>query len=596
MKSTITTVFTIVFLLFSFFGISQTSLEGIVTNAETGEPIINATISVYKNDVLITGGETDLNGKYSILDLQPDNYNLEASFIGYITQQQIAVIIKKDSTYRFDFTLNQGHLLDEIIVKKENRPFASKKIRGIASSISGISSDSKVASMTSPRSGISFVGGDKLTELRTEQPLPSSGQITVGEWNDLHNWKEWISLLVNEEYNIMTKRYEIYPTQRYSVVIINKDKAVIPNIRVQLINNDNTIVWEALTDNAGKAELWGQPFLINEEENTYHIIANNKRINTPKTIDKGSNTIIINHDCVTPQKMDIVFTVDATSSMSDEIHYLKSELLDVIDKIQETNDEIEFRTGSVFYRDLRDKYLTRVSPLSSNKDDIIDFVMKQNASGGGDKPEAVDEAFEESLNLDWDVEALKLVFLILDAPPHEDEETLNNIRRQIKEAAKKGIKIIPITASGIGRETEFLMKFMAMMTNGTYVFITDDSGIGEAHLAPIVTDFEVEKLNDCIVRLINQYSKSYSCESDYGSKLDLEIKIYPNPSTQYINIETHSIAKKIDILASNGMLVKSVKPTNKSTKIELEDLVNGVYTANIYLEETVLSKQIILLK
>ncbi len=294
--------------------------------------------------------------------------------------------------------------------------------------------------------------------------------------------------------------------------------------------------------------------------------------------------------------MDIVFTVDATSSMSDEIHYLKSELLDVIDKIQETNDDIEFRTGSVFYRDLRDEYLTRVSPLSSNKDDIIDFVMKQNASGGGDKPEAVDDALEETLNLDWNIDALKLVFLILDAPPHEDEETMKNIRRQIKEAAEKGIKLIPITASGIGRETEFLMKFLAMMTNGTYVFITDDSGIGEAHLAPVVTDYEIEKLNDCMVRLITQYSKSYSCNNDYLFNSGIDIKIYPNPSTQYINIETQYTPTKINILASNGMLVKSVKPANKSTSKALEDLVNGVYTAVIYVGETVLTRQIILLK
>jgi hypothetical protein len=191
---------------------------------------------------------------------------------------------------------------------------------------------------------------------------------------------------------------------------------------------------------------------------------------------------------------------------------------------------------------------------------------------------------------------LKLVFLIIDAPPHENEVTMRKFRSKIVDALAKGIKLIPITASGIGRETEFLMKFMVMMTNGTYAFITDDSGNGEAHLTPVVTDYEVAKLNGCIVRLISQYSKSYSCDSKYTSAEDLEVNIYPNPSAQYINIETHFIPVKIYILASNGMLVKSIKPTNKSTRIELEDLVNGVYTAVIYLEDRVLSRQIILLK
>ncbi len=207
---------------------------------------------------MIIGGETGLNGKYSILDLQPEDYNLEASYIGYNTQKQIGVIIKKDSIHRFNFTLSQGHLLDEIIVKKEALSFPTKDIRGIATSISGISSDSRAASMTSTRSGISevsFVDGVRHSGsiTRTEQPLPSSGQITVGEWNNLHNWKDWMTLLANEEYDKMTKRFEIYPTQRYSVIIINEDNAVIPNILVQLINNDHNIVWEAMTDNAGKA-------------------------------------------------------------------------------------------------------------------------------------------------------------------------------------------------------------------------------------------------------------------------------------------------------------------------------------------------------
>jgi hypothetical protein len=88
--------------------------------------------------------------------------------------------------------------------------------------------------------------------------------------------------------------------------------------------------------------------------------------------------------------VDIVFTVDATNSMSDEIHFLKSELLDVIDRIQEYNEDIQYRTGSIFYRDVRDEYLTSISRLSYNKNNIIDFVMKHNASGGEDKPEAVE--------------------------------------------------------------------------------------------------------------------------------------------------------------------------------------------------------------
>jgi len=45
-----------------------------------------------------------------------------------------------------------------------------------------------------------------------------------------------------------------------------------------------------------------------------------------------------------------------------------------------------------------------------------------------------------------------------------------------------------------------------MATNGTYVFITDDSGIGEDHIEATVGDYEIKTLNDLIVRLITKYT------------------------------------------------------------------------------------------
>lgn len=51
------------------------------------------------------------------------------------------------------------------------------------------------------------------------------------------------------------------------------------------------------------------------------------------------------------------------------------------------------------------------------------------------------------------------------------------------------------------------MRFLAISTNGTYVFVTDDSGVGNPHLKPSVGQYEVEFLNDLMVRLINEYSE-----------------------------------------------------------------------------------------
>jgi len=163
----------------------------------------------------------------------------------------------------------------------------------------------------------------------------------------------------------------------------------------------------------------------------------------------------------------------------------------------------------VFYRDAGDDYLTRISTFSSNYNATTNFVKNQEAGGGGDFPEAVHSALEEALNgLQWASNArTRILFLVLDAPPHHEEGVISSLQQSIIKAQEKGIKIIPIVASGIDKETEFLMRYFAVSTNGTYVFITDDSGIGNDHLEATVGPFQVEFLNDLMVRLVNFYAE-----------------------------------------------------------------------------------------
>ena len=75
----------------------------------------------------------------------------------------------------------------------------------------------------------------------------------------------------------------------------------------------------------------------------------------------------------------------------------------------------------------------------------------------------------------------RLAFLLLDAPPHHNQEVMESIRKSIETYAANGIKLIPIAASGVDKNTEFLLRLMAIFTDGTYVFITNHSGIGNDH-------------------------------------------------------------------------------------------------------------------
>jgi len=196
----------------------------------------------------------------------------------------------------------------------------------------------------------------------------------------------------------------------------------------------------------------------------------------------------------------------------------KAELfIDLFEESASVIDQYSLMVGDLVYSDplvfattgvneVGDDYVTKNSDFSQNINTTLGFIKEQSAGGGGDFPEAVHSAVEACLNLDWDEEAhTKIAFLLLDAPPHYEMDVLRDIRNQIERAAKKGIKIIPITASGINKETEFLMRFMSIATNGTYVFITNDSGIGNHHIAASVGEYEVEFLNDLLVRVMKKY-------------------------------------------------------------------------------------------
>jgi von Willebrand factor type A domain len=171
---------------------------------------------------------------------------------------------------------------------------------------------------------------------------------------------------------------------------------------------------------------------------------------------------------------------------------------------------MQIRMGSVFYRDIGDEYVTKPFSFTTDAASLINFVKDQDANGGGDFPEAVDQGIEAAVeNLQWSDHAVnRLLFLILDAPPHDGQDQLSRIQKVVAEAQQKGIRIIPVSASGIDRSTEFILRFLSVSTNSTYVFITNDSGIGNPHLIPTVGNYTVEYLNNLMVRLITKYGKN----------------------------------------------------------------------------------------
>jgi len=337
-----------------------------------------------------------------------------------------------------------------------------------------------------------------------------AGLVTAAEWNDLDNWSFWNNLLNEQEFSVMPAYWDFYTNNRISVVVNNQGNPFV-NAKVELLRNE-TVIWTAKTDNLGKAELWAGMFQQENsiDLNSLKIKINNVLQNKDLVLyANGTNEFNINTATNTLKRVEIAFIVDATGSMGDELEFLKEDLKSVIDSVKLENSNLEIYTGTVFYRDEGDEYIVRKSAFTNNLNSTINFINDQSANGGGDFPEAVHTALNEGINnLQWSETAkTRIAFLLLDAPPHYKTSIVNSIHSSIQLAAQKGIKIIPVTASGIDKHTEFLMRFMAISTNGTYVFITNDSGIGNEHLEASVGEYQVEQLNSLMIRLIKKYSR-----------------------------------------------------------------------------------------
>lgn len=359
------------------------------------------------------------------------------------------------------------------------------------------------AAETAPSGG--YVGVDILPDDciidETPEIPPQSGLLTGGEWNDNAHWADWNALYGSHSDWIGYKSdWRIADDYRLTVTVTSDGKPL----------EGAKVTWggsvSAITDNKGEA------YLFSEGTPTEVTVTCGDKSATSLVdwvLDEHDLSFSVELDgAVSPikQKLDLMIMCDTTGSMGDELEYLKVELEDIVKGIKSKNANIPTRVSVNFYRDTEDEYEVRQFPFSENIDEVAKAIREQSAGGGGDFPEAVHTALDSAVNNhDWDEDSVKIMFLVLDAPPHDDTQIIDSVNKYVAKAAETGIRIVPIASSGIDKSTEYLLRTMAFTTGGTYTFLTDDSGVGYGHIEPTVGAYNVEKLKDMMIRIVNGY-------------------------------------------------------------------------------------------
>lgn len=346
-----------------------------------------------------------------------------------------------------------------------------------------------------------------------------AGKVTAGEWRDLDNWLFWSNLMnTNADFALYSDYWSLYTNNRVAVRVTAEDGTPQRDVPVRLVrlpqegSDTPTVLYQARTDNRGETNLWVglTQHQSAVDSATLQLIVNDVDCPSPVCVTHWGDSVkwnVCTTSVVPTTDIDIAFIVDATGSMYDEIDFLKADLTNIINAVAQANTSATIRTAALFYRDEGDEYLSRESDFSSDLSVTTAFIAKQQADGGGDYPEAVHTALENGLQkLSWrESNCIRLAFMLLDAPPHHNDGVISSLKTTIPQYAQHGIRIIPIAASGVDKPTEFFLRFTAMATDGTYVFITNHSGIGDSHIEASVGEYQVELLNELIIRLINQY-------------------------------------------------------------------------------------------
>lgn len=339
---------------------------------------------------------------------------------------------------------------------------------------------------------------------------PGVGLLTAGLWNDNDNWG-FFTNLVNTKKITLPSEYGVVPNNRTAVSITDKSGAALMNANVRLLDESGEVLYKAMSDHKGMAYLFApdgkKPAAVEIEcaGKTQKQDLNFKNPDQQSEIHTENNTVevVFDGEGTKRPKMDIMFVVDTTGSMGDELMFLQTEFTAIAEEVGTDNTRFSIN----FYRDDGDAYTTKRYPFSSDVKQIQQKLNSESASGGGDLPEAVAEILDETIHDGgWSEDSVKLMFLIFDAPPHEGKQEM--ISKAINTAAENGIRIIPVVSSNSDRNTELFGRCIAIATGGTYVFLTDDSGVGSSHLEPIIGSYDVEKLYDVIIRVIGSYDQS----------------------------------------------------------------------------------------
>lgn len=362
------------------------------------------------------------------------------------------------------------------------------------------------AGSSAPAFAPASAASDAVTEKSAEESDSSSSQtaagLTAGEVDDNGRWQEYLNY---------RSRYRGPPVHNVDVserhIIRVQDAAGrgIPDALVRVSAN-RTPIFEGRTYADGRTLFFPRAFDAAASATSFRVYAAKGAMNAVQEMEReqGAEWIVSLDGAPGYQSdvpLDVLFLLDATGSMADEIDRIKSTLVSIAERISDLPSQPDLRLGMVTYRDRGDDFVTRLYDFQSDAPQFANDIRSVVADGGGDTPESLNEALHAAVNQpDWRRDdAVRLVFLVADAPPHLDYPQDYDYAAEMMTAHRKGIKIFAVASSGLDAQGEYIFRQIAQHTMGRFIFIL--YGGDTPH---DVGQYSVERLDDLVVRLVQE--------------------------------------------------------------------------------------------
>jgi hypothetical protein len=336
-----------------------------------------------------------------------------------------------------------------------------------------------------------------------------SGALRAGSVDDNERFEEYL-LYRQAALRSGIQVHDVDIRGRKIVTVRNRAGKPVVGATVRLLDG-SAVVGEAKTHAAGRALVFLPAAVSNDRQSSAPVRVEVERDGARAEAQvTGAPDIAVTLAVAdpAPPALDVMFVIDATGSMGDEIEQLKANVISISDRLAALPGKPDVRFATTVFRDRGDAFVARTFDFTPDVKAFQGALRAVVADGGGDTPESVNTALHDAIHKpSWrGGQTVSLAFLIGDAAPHLDYPDDADYAVEVFEAAKRGIKIEPIASSGLDDQGEFVFRQLAQLTGGRFSFLTygaagaPEPGDTTSHH---VDDYSVLSLDDLVVRLVS---------------------------------------------------------------------------------------------